>query len=35
MADESTRAQTGSLFQYTENTEIDVKGKGLMKTYFL
>ncbi|MBP5696670.1 MAG: hypothetical protein J6X11_08505 [Treponema sp.] len=32
---ESTKAQTASLFQYNENTEIDVKGKGMMKTYFL
>ena len=32
---ETTKAQTESLFQYSENTEIDVKGKGLMKTYFL
>jgi class 3 adenylate cyclase len=32
---ETTMAQTASLFQYSENTEIDVKGKGMMKTYFL
>ena len=32
---ENTKAQTSDLFQYSENTEIDVKGKGLMKTYFL
>ena len=32
---ETTKAQTASLFQYSENTVIDVKGKGLMKTYFL
>ncbi|MCR4579711.1 MAG: hypothetical protein K5681_05120 [Treponema sp.] len=32
---ETTKAQTSSLFQYSENTEIDVKGKGMMKTYFL
>ena len=32
---EITKAQTSNLFQYSENTEIDVKGKGMMKTYFL
>ncbi len=32
---ESTRVQTADHFSYTENIEIDVKGKGLMKTYFL
>ncbi len=32
---ETTKTQTSSLFQYSENTEIDVKGKGMMKTYFL
>ncbi len=32
---ETTKSQTASLFQYSENTEIDVKGKGLMKTFFL
>ena len=32
---ESTRVQTADHFPYTENIEIDVKGKGLMKTYFL
>ncbi|MCR5187865.1 MAG: hypothetical protein K6C97_02930 [Treponema sp.] len=32
---ETTKAQTTSLFQYSENTEIDVKGKGMMKTFFL
>ena len=32
---ETTKAQTSRLFQYSENTEIDVKGKGMMKTYFL
>ncbi len=32
---ETTKAQTSSLYQYSKNTEIDVKGKGLMKTYFL
>ncbi len=32
---ETTRAQTAGLFPYNENTEIDVKGKGMMKTYFL
>ena len=31
---EATKAQTSRLFQYSEH-EIDVKGKGLMKTYFL
>lgn len=32
---ETTKAQTARLFQYSESTEIDVKGKGMMKTYFL
>ena len=32
---ETTKTQTSNLFQYSENTEIDVKGKGMMKTYFL
>ena len=32
---EATKAQTADTFQYSENTEIDVKGKGMMKTYFL
>jgi class 3 adenylate cyclase len=32
---ETTKAQTASLYQYSRNTEIDVKGKGMMKTYFL
>ena len=32
---ENIKAQTSSLFQYSEHTEIDVKGKGMMKTYFL
>ncbi|MBR1637877.1 MAG: hypothetical protein IJ688_00655 [Treponema sp.] len=32
---ENTRVQTSDLYQYSENTEIDVKGKGMMKTYFL
>ena len=32
---ETTKAQTSDLFQYSENTEIDVKGKGMMKTYYL
>ncbi|MCR5699712.1 MAG: hypothetical protein K6G52_08740 [Treponemataceae bacterium] len=32
---ENTKAQTASLFQYNENTETDVKGKGRMTTYFL
>ena len=32
---ENTKTQTESMFTYSENTEIDVKGKGMMKTYFL
>ncbi|HAO31178.1 MAG TPA: hypothetical protein DCQ43_07540 [Treponema sp.] len=32
---ETTKALTSNLFTYNENSEIDVKGKGLMKTYFL
>ena len=32
---ETTKAQTANLFQYSENTEIDVKGKGMMDTYNL
>ena len=32
---QSTKEQTQNLFSYSENTEIDVKGKGMMKTYFL
>lgn len=32
---ETTKDQTISRYQYSENSEIDVKGKGLMKTYFL
>ncbi len=32
---ETTKEQTSDLFHYSENTEINVKGKGLMKTYFL
>ncbi|MCR5402140.1 MAG: hypothetical protein K6E78_11185 [Treponema sp.] len=32
---ESTKEQTKDLFNYSENAEIDVKGKGMMKTYFL
>lgn len=32
---ETTKDQTISRFQYSANTEIDVKGKGLMKTFFL
>ena len=32
---EATRSQTRNLFSYSENTEIDVKGKGMMKTFFL
>ena len=31
---EATKAQTSRLFQYSEH-ETDVKGKGMMKTYFL
>lgn len=32
---EMTKAQTMSRYEYSKNTEIDVKGKGMMKTYFL
>lgn len=32
---ETTRLQTESLFPYNESIEIDVKGKGMMKTFFL
>lgn len=32
---ETTKEQTLSHYQYSSNTEIDVKGKGMMKTYFL
>ena len=32
---EATKAQTANTFQYSETAEIDVKGKGLMNTYFL
>ena len=32
---ETTKEQTAGNFQYSENTEIDVKGKGMMKTFFL
>lgn len=32
---EETRTQTANLFPYDENIEINVKGKGLMKTYYL
>ena len=32
---ETTKDQTISRFQYSANSEIDVKGKGLMKTFFL
>ena len=32
---ETTKDQTISHYQYSVNTEIDVKGKGLMKTFFL
>ncbi len=32
---ETTKDQTVSRYQYSKNTEIDVKGKGMMKTFFL
>ena len=32
---ETTKGQTSDLYQYSENTVIDVKGKGMMQTYFL
>ena len=32
---ESTHAQTASDFAYGEGIEVEVKGKGLMKTYYL
>ncbi|BDC97380.1 adenylate/guanylate cyclase domain-containing protein [Treponema saccharophilum] len=32
---EMTKVQTMSRYEYSKNTEIDVKGKGMMKTYFL
>ena len=32
---ESTKEQTSSVFHYSEQSEIEVKGKGVMKTYFL
>ena len=32
---EATKVQTEGIFQYSETAEIDVKGKGMMKTYFL
>ena len=32
---ETTKDQTISRYQYSANTEIDVKGKGMMKTFFL
>ncbi|MBO7420433.1 MAG: hypothetical protein J6U06_04875, partial [Spirochaetaceae bacterium] len=32
---EATKVQTEGIFQYSEAAEIDVKGKGMMKTYFL
>ena len=32
---ETTKDQTISRYQYSANTEIDVKGKGVMKTFFL
>lgn len=31
---EATKSQTENLFHYSENAEINVKGKGMMKTYF-
>ena len=32
---ETTKDQTISRYQYSKNTEIDVKGKGMMKTFFM
>ena len=32
---EAEKKRSESLFDYNESTEIDVKGKGMMKTYFL
>ena len=32
---ESTKEQTSSVFNYSEKSEIEVKGKGMMETYFL
>lgn len=32
---ESTHAQTARHFAYGEGIEVEVKGKGLMKTYYL
>ncbi|MCR4632388.1 MAG: hypothetical protein K5786_12255 [Treponema sp.] len=32
---ENTRGQTSELYHYSENTEIDVKGKGMMQTFYL
>ena len=32
---ETTRVQTENLFSYNESIEIDVKGKGMMRTFFL
>ncbi len=32
---ETTKVQTSELFSYSENKDTDVKGKGMMKTYFL
>ena len=32
---DATKIQTDSLFRYSETIEIDVKGKGMMKTYYL
>ena len=32
---ESTFLQTQQQFSYSEGIEVEVKGKGMMKTYFL
>ena len=32
---ETTKVQTAELFSYSENKNTDVKGKGMMKTYYL
>ena len=32
---ETTHAQTAASVSYSESTEVEVKGKGLMKTYFV
>ena len=32
---ETTKEQTISNYQFSDNAEIDVKGKGMMKTFFL